>query len=55
MALELYRKKRNFGITPEPKGKAVKRKAKELSFVIQKHAREPPALRLPPRARTACC
>ena len=37
MALELYNKKRNFGITPEPKGKVVKRKAGELSFVIQKH------------------
>src|SRR5687768_7851136 len=37
MALELYRKKRDFKITPEPKGKAVKRKSKELAFVIQKH------------------
>jgi bifunctional non-homologous end joining protein LigD len=37
MALELYRKKRNFGITPEPKGKAIKRKAKDLTFIIQKH------------------
>jgi len=37
MALELYRKKRNFGITPEPKGKAVKRKSKALTFIIQKH------------------
>jgi bifunctional non-homologous end joining protein LigD len=37
MALELYNKKRNFGITPEPKGKVVKRKGNELSFVIQKH------------------
>src|SRR5215211_5975549 len=37
MALELYRKKRNFDITPEPKGKAVKRKSTELSYVIQKH------------------
>jgi bifunctional non-homologous end joining protein LigD len=37
MALELYRKKRNFDITPEPRGKAVKRKAAELSYVIQKH------------------
>ncbi|HEX2830154.1 MAG TPA: DNA ligase D [Burkholderiales bacterium] len=37
MALELYNKKRNFGVTPEPKGKVVKRKGGELSFVIQKH------------------
>jgi len=37
MALELYRKKRDFGITPEPKGKPVKRKTKALTFVIQKH------------------
>src|ERR687895_1631017 len=37
MALELYRKKRNFDITPEPKGKTIKRKTKDLSFVIQKH------------------
>jgi len=37
MALELYRKKRNFGITPEPKGKAIKRKTKALTFIIQKH------------------
>ena len=37
MALELYNKKRNFGITPEPKGRVVKRKAKGLMFVIQKH------------------
>jgi bifunctional non-homologous end joining protein LigD len=37
MALELYRKKRNFGITPEPAGKAIKRKSKDLTFIIQKH------------------
>jgi bifunctional non-homologous end joining protein LigD len=37
MALELYRKKRNFDITPEPKGKAITRKSTELSYVIQKH------------------
>src|SRR5688572_5983892 len=37
MALELYRKKRDFKITPEPKGKAIKRKTKDLTFIIQKH------------------
>ena len=37
MALELYWKKRNFDITPEPKGKVVKGKSKALSYVIQKH------------------
>ena len=38
MALETYRQKRNFRITPEPKG--VKRPLKKtgLSFCIQKHA-----------------
>ena len=39
MALELYNKKRNFEITPEPKGRVVQRKGKALSFVIQKHLR----------------
>src|SRR5690349_10292182 len=38
MALETYRSKRNFKITPEPKGRAVKTRAQGLSFVIQKHA-----------------
>ena len=38
MALELYRKKRNFKTTPEPKGKRVKPRRQGLAFVIQKHA-----------------
>src|SRR5499426_3069435 len=38
MALELYRKKRNFKTTPEPEGKLVKREGGERAFVIQKHA-----------------
>src|SRR6185503_8183774 len=37
-ALELYRSKRNFKITPEPPPKIGKRKAHDLTFVIQKHA-----------------
>ncbi|MGE5524018.1 MAG: DNA ligase D [Rhodospirillaceae bacterium] len=38
MALELYRKKRNFEITPEPAGRTVRKRDKNLAFVIQKHA-----------------
>jgi bifunctional non-homologous end joining protein LigD len=38
MALERYRQKRNFKLTPEPAGKVGKRRTRELSFVIQKHA-----------------
>src|ERR1044072_7886427 len=38
MALETYRSKRNFKVTPEPEGKVVRRRAQELTFVIQKHA-----------------
>lgn len=38
MALELYRKKRDFKTTPEPKGKVAKAKRRDLAFVIQKHA-----------------
>src|SRR4026209_1926414 len=38
MALELYRKKRNFKTTPEPTGKPVKPRRQGLAFVIQKHA-----------------
>ena len=37
MALETYRKKRNFHATPEPRGRAVRRRSRDLSFVIQKH------------------
>ncbi|ACP21933.1 putative ATP-dependent DNA ligase (plasmid) [Sinorhizobium fredii NGR234] len=35
MALEIYRKKRNFGSTPEPKGRKARRSGN--SFVVQKH------------------
>jgi bifunctional non-homologous end joining protein LigD len=39
MALEEYRRKRDFGKTPEPAGgRAARRKGKGLQFVIQKHA-----------------
>ena len=38
MALELYRKKRNFKATPEPAGRVGRRRVRELAFVIQKHA-----------------
>jgi bifunctional non-homologous end joining protein LigD len=38
MALEKYRAKRNFKVSPEPKGAPKKGKSKsELSFVVQKH------------------
>src|SRR5258705_1794389 len=36
--LELYRAKRNFGITAEPRGRVSREKAKALGFVIQRHA-----------------
>src|SRR5512134_1435271 len=38
MALEPYRKKRNFKITPEPAGKIPTQKSAGLAFVVQKHA-----------------
>jgi bifunctional non-homologous end joining protein LigD len=37
MALEAYRKKRDFRTTPEPRGRAAPRRRRGLSFVIQKH------------------
>ena len=37
-SLSTYWKKRDFGITNEPKGEVVSSKGKQLSFVIQKHA-----------------
>ncbi|HSQ04111.1 MAG TPA: DNA ligase D [Burkholderiales bacterium] len=38
MALEVYRRKRNFRTTPEPAGRVAKHRTKGLAFVIQKHA-----------------
>src|SRR5882672_5197077 len=38
MTLELYRRKRNFRTTPEPAGRVGKRRSRNRSFVIQKHA-----------------
>jgi bifunctional non-homologous end joining protein LigD len=38
MALERYRQKRDFGTTPEPRGRLGARRKGQLSFVIQKHA-----------------
>ncbi|MEP6663981.1 MAG: non-homologous end-joining DNA ligase [Verrucomicrobiota bacterium] len=38
MALELYRKKRNFQKTSEPKGVTAKKRKSGLRFVVQKHA-----------------
>lgn len=38
MPLDLYHAKRNFKLTPEPRGKVERRKGKQLRFVIQKHA-----------------
>jgi bifunctional non-homologous end joining protein LigD len=38
MALERYRQKRNFRVTPEPRGRVKKTAPRERVFVIQKHA-----------------
>jgi bifunctional non-homologous end joining protein LigD len=38
MPLETYRKKRDFRITPEPRGRTARRAKSGLAFVIQKHA-----------------
>ncbi len=37
MALTKYHAKRDFKVTPEPKGSAKRRSSPELSFVVQKH------------------
>jgi bifunctional non-homologous end joining protein LigD len=37
-SLEAYRKKRDFGHTPEPRGRVGRRGSRSLAFVIQKHA-----------------
>ena len=36
--LETYRKKRDFGDTPEPKGRKGKARKSGLAFLIQRHA-----------------
>jgi bifunctional non-homologous end joining protein LigD len=38
MSLELYRNKRNFQTTPEPRGRVRKKPGKQLAFLVQKHA-----------------
>jgi bifunctional non-homologous end joining protein LigD len=37
MPLEKYRQKRNFKVSPEPKGKGVPKRQSKLLYVIQKH------------------
>ena len=38
MSLALYREKRDFNVTPEPRPKMGRRNATDLAFVIQRHA-----------------
>src|SRR5439155_25479164 len=38
MALEKYRQKRDFRVTPEPEGTVGQRRTRALGFVVQKHA-----------------
>ncbi|MFI4904546.1 MAG: non-homologous end-joining DNA ligase, partial [Burkholderiales bacterium] len=38
MTLARYQQKRDFRVTPEPKGRVGRRKERDLAFVIQKHA-----------------
>ncbi len=38
MSLQRYHQKRDFGITPEPRGRVASSRGKHLSFVVQKHA-----------------
>ena len=38
MVLEKYRTKRDFRITPEPRGKVARKSGNALSFIVQKHA-----------------
>jgi bifunctional non-homologous end joining protein LigD len=38
MSLARYQQKRDFRVTPEPRGRVARGRARELAFVIQKHA-----------------
>jgi len=51
MALEEYRKKRDFKKTPEPEGIVPKKKSKALFFLRPETSRQPPALRPAARAQ----
>lgn len=37
MTLQQYLNKRNFKVTPEPKGKVLSKKGSSLLYVVQKH------------------
>src|SRR5262245_66377386 len=37
VGLSEYRRKRRFGVTPEPAGTTARRRTKRLGFVVQKH------------------